>query len=126
LIELLHQKLTELRNRDTNKLPRQILVLLINAFPLPQQQYIKAHRDTFFQLWAPLLTLFTVRSTAHDAMAQSELILFKEALRDVEVGWIDFRFGTAVRKSASEHTAKEPPPLSWHLTRAQKRAICDA
>jgi Patatin-like phospholipase len=129
LIELLRQKLIELRNRDTNKLdklPRQILVLLINAFPLPQQQYVKAHRGTFFQLWAPLLTLFTVRGTAHDAMAQRELILFKEALRDVEIGWIDFRFGTAVRKSASEHTAKEPPPLSWHLTKAQKRAIIDA
>jgi hypothetical protein len=127
LVTLLRQKLlSDPRKTATDRLPKQILVLLINAFPLARQQYVKPHRGTFFQLWVPLLTLFTVRSAAHTAMAERELSLFKEALREVELGWIDFRFDNAVEKSASRHLANEPPPLSWHLTKAQKQAIIDA
>jgi hypothetical protein len=127
LIALLHQKLlVDPRKTVADKLPKQILVLLINAFPFARQRYVQPHRGTFFQLWVPLLTLFTVRGAAHTAMAQRELSLFKEALRDIELGWIDFRFESAVQQSASQHLANEPPPLSWHLTKAQKKAIIDA
>jgi hypothetical protein len=126
LVQLLHQKLIDLSKTAAGKLPKQILVLLINAFPLPRQQYVKPHRGTFFQLWVPLLTLFTVRSAAHNAMAQRELSLFKEALHDNEVGWIDFRFGSALQQNACQHLVNEPPPLSWHFTKAQKKAIIDA
>jgi hypothetical protein len=126
LIQFLRQKLIDLRKSSIDSLPKQILVLLIDAFPLSEQQYVKPHRGTFFQFWAPLLTLFTVRSAAHDAMAQRELSLFKQALDDVELGWVDFRFSAAVRGSESQQVGTEPPPLSWHLTKAQQKAIIDA
>jgi hypothetical protein len=59
-------------------------------------------------------------------MAQRELSLFKQALDDVELGWVDFRFSAAVRGSESQQAGTEPPPLSWHLTKAQQKAIIDA
>lgn len=126
MVQLVHQKLIDLHNTSPNKLPKKILVLLVNAFPLPPDQYVKPHRGTFFQLWAPLLTLFTVRSVAHDAMAQLELTLFKEAvsaLHGIEVGLVDFRFNEGLQRSGDHKAVQEPPPLSWHLTRAQKQAI---
>jgi len=129
LVQLLGEKLAELGKTSPNKLPKKILLLLINSFPLQAQQYVKSHRGTFYQFWAPLLTLFTVRSTAHDAMAQRELILFRDAVRalhGIELSYIDFRFSTAVQGTASEDVARETPPLSWHLTDSQKKAIAHA
>jgi len=129
LVQMLHQKLTELHDTFPKKMPKKILVLLINAFPLPPEQYVKSHRGTFFQLWAPLLTLLTVRGVAHDAMAQSQLSLLKEALgtlHGIELGWIDFRFSEALQRGGNKKAAQDPPPLSWHLTRAQKSAINNA
>ena len=129
LVGLLSEKLNELGNTTPDKLPKKILVLLVNAFPLTADQYVKDHRGTFYQAWAPLLTLFTVRSTAHDAMAQRELTLFKDAVRslhNIELSCIDFRFSTAVQRTKSAQSATETPPLSWHLTLPQKQAIGNA
>jgi hypothetical protein len=129
LIQLLSEKLAELGTTSPDRIPKKILLLLINAFPLQAKQFVKSHRGTFYQFWAPLLTLFTVRSTAHDAMAQRELILFRDAIRALhgtELSYIDFRFSTAVLGTASAHVAKETPPLSWHLTDSQKKAIAHA
>jgi hypothetical protein len=129
LVQLLHQNLIDLHNTSPDKLPKKILVLLVNAFPLPPDQYVKPHRGTFFQLWAPLLTLFTVRSVAHDALAQRELTLFKEAvsaLHGIEVGLVDFRFSEALQRAGHHKAAQEPPPLSWHLTKTQKHAIINS
>jgi Patatin-like phospholipase len=129
LVSLLHEKTLELYGTAPRKLPKKILVLLINSFPAPPEQYVKPHRGTFFQMWAPLLTLLTVRGAAHDAMAQRELSLFRETLKNlngIELSWIDFRFREAVRRSGDDEAAQEPPPLSWHLTKRQKSAIVNA
>jgi hypothetical protein len=129
LVQLVHQKLIDLHKTFPGKLPKKILVLLVNAFPSPPEQYVNPHRGTFFQLWAPLLTLFTVRSAAHDAMAERELRLFKEAvsaLHGIEVGFVDFRFSEALKRRGHHQAAQEPPPLSWHLTKAQKQAIINS
>ena len=80
-------------------------------------------------MWAPLLTLLTVRGVAHDAMAERELGLFRETLKNlngIELSWIDFRFREAVKRSGDHKAAQEPPPLSWHLTKRQKSAIVNA
>jgi hypothetical protein len=129
LVSLLHEKTLELYGTAPLRLPNKILVLLINSFPAPPEQYVKPHRGTFFQMWAPLLTLLTVRGAAHDAMAQRELSLFRETLKNlngIELSWIDFRFREAVRRSGDDEAAQEPPPLSWHLTKRQKLAIVNA
>jgi hypothetical protein len=126
LIQLLHQKLNELRHKKPQGLPKKLLVILIDAFPLAKQQYVKPHRGTLFQFWAPLLTLFTVRGAAHDAMAQRELTLFREALSGIELSWIDFRFSAAVKHTGTQEMATDAPPLSWHLTKAQKHSIVQA
>jgi len=129
LVRLLREKILDLYNISPHKVPKKILVLMINSFPSPPEQYVKPHRGTFFQAWAPLLTLLTVRGVAHEAMAHRELSLFGEALKNLngmELGWIDFRFREAVQGSASHQTAHDPPPLSWHLTKSQRSAILDA
>jgi hypothetical protein len=52
MVQLVYQKLIDLHNTSPNKLPKKILVLLVNAFPLPPDQYVKRHRGTFFNCGA--------------------------------------------------------------------------
>src|SRR6267143_6411431 len=65
-------------DRDPPGLPKQILVIRINAFPAAEQGYVKEHRGTFFQFWAPLLTMNTFRGAAHACSADRELQLLRE------------------------------------------------
>ena len=61
LVQWLHNGLSDLADRNPTRLPKQILVIRINAFPAAEQGYVKEHRGTFFQFWAPLLTMNTFR-----------------------------------------------------------------
>ena len=61
LVQWLHNGLSDLADRKPRRLPKQILVIRINAFPTAGQGYVKEHRGTFFQFWAPLLTMITFR-----------------------------------------------------------------
>jgi hypothetical protein len=122
LVQWLHNGLSDLADRNPTRLPKQILVIRINAFPAAEQGYVKEHRDTFFQLWAPLLTMNTFRGTAHACSADRELQLLRERWsgevlarqrrrhRDgVTIETADFTF------SPSARCKKKRPPLSWHL-----------
>jgi len=61
LVQWLHNALSDLADRNPTRLPKEILVIRINAFPAAEQGYVKEHRGTFFQFWAPLLTMNTFR-----------------------------------------------------------------
>ncbi|HXM26868.1 MAG TPA: hypothetical protein VN957_12685 [Chthoniobacterales bacterium] len=78
LVQWLHNGLSDLADRNPTRLPKQILVIRINAFPAAEQGYVKEHRGTFFQFWAPLLTMNTFRGAAHACSADRELQLLRE------------------------------------------------
>jgi hypothetical protein len=64
LVQWLHNGLSDLADRNPTRLPKEILVIRINAFPAAEQGCVKEHRGTFFQFWAPLLTMNTFRWSA--------------------------------------------------------------
>jgi len=123
LVEWLKAALDLAGRGPTEKTPKKILLIQISGFPNPPAAYVKGQRGTFFQLWAPLLTLFTVRSTGHEAAAQRELALFQEACKcqGIDFDWITFQYQGI--NPANPTAAPETPPLSWHLTPEQKQAI---
>jgi Patatin-like phospholipase len=131
LVQWLHNGLSDLADRNPRRLPKQILVIRINAFPAAKQGYLKEHRGTFFQFWAPLLTMSTFRGAAHACSADRELQLLRERWsgkvlarqkgqhRDgVTIETVDFTF------FPSAACKKKRPPLSWHL-RMQEQAEID-
>jgi len=78
LVQWLHNGLSDLADRNPTRLPKEILVIRINAFPAAEQGYVKEHGDTFFQFWAPLLTMNTFRGAAYACSADRELQLLRE------------------------------------------------
>jgi hypothetical protein len=133
LVQWLHNGLSDLANRNPNKLPKHILVIRINAFPASEKGYVKKHRGTFFQIWAPLLSLNTVRGAAQACSADRELQLLRErwshdglALQksrqrlEVTIETADFTF------SPSGTRGKKRPPLSWHLRMEEQAEIENA
>jgi hypothetical protein len=131
LAQWLHNGLSDLADRNPTRLPKQILVIRINAFPAAKQGYIKEHRGTFFQFWAPLLTMNTFRGAAHASSADRELELLSERWSGeglgnqqrqnrggVRIEKVDFTF------SPSSIDKKKGPPFSWHL-RTEEQAEID-
>jgi hypothetical protein len=132
LVQWLHNSLSDLADRNPTRLPKQILVIRINAFPAAGQKYVKEHRGTFFQFWAPLLTMNTSRGAAHACSADRELQLLRERWESkllarqkgqhgdgVTIETVDFTF------SPSAACTKQRPPLSWHL-RMEEQAKIDS
>jgi Patatin-like phospholipase len=133
LVQWLHNGLSDLASRNPTKLPKHILVIRINAFPASEKGYVKKHRGTFFQIWAPLLSLNTSRGAAQACSADRELQLLRErwsrdglALQksrqrlEVAIETVDFTF------SPSGTRGKKPPPLSWHLRMEEQAEIENA
>jgi hypothetical protein len=116
LVAWLNHGLDELAKEETIRLPKQILIITIGAFP-PEEKN-KNPRDSgkrgaLFQFEAPFLTLESLQGQAHPAGAFRELQLLKEywASKGVELTTVDFRFQGA------------QPPLSWHLRDSDKDNI---
>jgi hypothetical protein len=133
LVQWLHNGLSDLADRNPMRLPKQILVIRINAFPAAEQGYVKEHRGTFFQCWAPLLTMSTFRGAAHACSADRELQLLRERWNGevlarhkgqhrngVTIETVDFTF------SPSAAFKKKRPPLSWHLRTEEQAEIDNA
>jgi hypothetical protein len=133
LVQWLHNGLSDLASRNPTKLPKHILVIRINAFPASAKGYVKKHRGTFFQIWAPLLSLNTSRGAAQGCSADRELQLLRERWsRDgqalhksrqrlgVNIETVDFTF------SPSGTHRKKRPPLSWHLRMEEQAEIENA
>ena len=88
---------------------------------------------TFFQFWAPLLTMNRFRGTAHACSADRELQLLRERWsgevlarrkgqhRDgVTIETVDFTF------CSSATCKRKRPPLSWHLRTEEQAEIENA
>jgi hypothetical protein len=81
-----------------------------------------AGRGWFFQSFAPLETLYKMRSAAQFSRDETELALLQEALRarGVQLDRVKFSFDTP-----DIPCHKIPSPLSWHLTAEQISCIQD-
>jgi hypothetical protein len=125
--------LSDLADRKPTRLPKQILVIRINAFPPAEQGYVKGHRGTFFQFWAPFLTMNTFRGAAHACSADRELQLLRDRWNgavqarqkvqhrdEVTIETVDFTF------SPSATYKNKRPPLSWHLRMGEQAEIENA
>ena len=125
LVEWLRQTIDQIGQSSPQKLPKKIMLIEIGSFPNVPEEYRKPQRGTFFQIWAPVLTLSTIQGAGHAASAQRELALFQNYCnsKGIEFGWKIFQFEGF--NPANPTAGPEPPPLSWHLTREQKQAIED-
>jgi hypothetical protein len=97
---------------DVREFPR-VLVIQIRSDEGNRLEPPTSRHWPLFQIWAPLETLLNVRSTSQISHNDSDFDrlqdLWKE--RHVEIDNVIFRF-------CGEH-----PPLSWHLTGREKKAI---
>jgi hypothetical protein len=113
LVTWLQNGLEELVKKESKRLPKEILILTIGAFPATKNPRVANQRGAIFQFEAPFLTLEGMQGKGHTAAAWREFELLQEvwAGRDVKLTPIDFTF------SGSE------PPLSWHLRDCDKMNI---
>jgi len=134
---------------------KRALIIQINGFPEPDNSkppHTESRRSWVFQLYAPLTTMFRVRSAGQRGHNQVELDLLRakwaravhlqEQLIEkwqgqVEISSVAFDFDpeSAIRRLASSgqvpSTTSSPegvqnapqPPMSWHLTPLQKLAL---
>ena len=133
LVQWLHNGLRDLADRDPVRLPKEILVIRINAFPAPEQVYVREHRGAFFQFWAPLLAANTFREAAHACSADRELELLSERWGGVVLGRQNGKYRNGVRIqtvdltfSPSRTCGRKCSPLSWHLRREEQAEIENA
>lgn len=125
LVQWLKQTIDTTSQTSLQKLPKKIMLIEIGSFPDAPKEYRKPQRGTFFQIWAPVLTLSTIQGAGHNASAQRELALFQHYCncKGIDFGWEIFQYEGF--DPANPTAGPETPPLSWHLTRAQKQAIED-
>jgi hypothetical protein len=92
---------------------RRVLLLQIRGAAPEGYAEAQGRRGWFYQLFAPVQTLLTVRTLAQRTRNHTELRLLQEALRARGVDLV-----------ATEFTFPFPDePLSWHLSRAEIEAI---
>lgn len=97
---------------------KKVLVLQVRCAPLNAPvtpQYKTSSRGWFFQAIAPIKALIEVRSAGQVAHNDIELALLQEKWR-----------GRADVQSVTFEFPGKEPPLSWHLTEEQKKAIRQA
>ena len=120
LVQWLHSGLSDLAGRNPTKLPKHILVIRINAFPASEKGYVKKHRGTFFQIWAPLLSLNTSRGAAQGCSADRDAITARavEPRRDSSEEPATTRghdrdggFHFLSKRNAQEETPSTPSPV---------------
>jgi Patatin-like phospholipase len=116
LVTWLKNGLEELARKESKRLPKEILILTIGAFPATKNPPVANQRGAIFQFEAPFLTLESMQGKGHTAAAWREFELLQEvwAEHNVKLTPIDFTF------SGSE------PPLSWHLRDCDKMNITNA
>ena len=108
---------------------RRIMVLQLEAFPDNALADVEAPKKWYYQLASPITTMLTVRSEA-------QLVRDKTAGEDLQkllngsgyqTTWLLVRYTpAAVTSSVGSVPCAANPPLSWHLTLAEKRCIDQA
>jgi predicted acylesterase/phospholipase RssA len=99
---------------------REVLLLMIEPFPEPASGLPTAAKVSWYrQFTIPLETAWGVHATGQAVRNRYELPLLKKFLDDrFKVHELQFRY-------ASSDGCKDPP-LSWHLTLAEKKCIAEA
>ena len=108
---------------------RRIMVLQLEAFPDNALADVEDPKKWYYQLASPITTMLTVRSEA-------QLVRDKTAGEDLQkllngsgyqTTWLLVRYTpAAVTSSVGSVPCAANPPLSWHLTLAEKRCIDQA
>jgi hypothetical protein len=132
--------------------PTEVLVIQIEAFPenevridpnypRPPEVQRRNERGALFQVFAPVVTLNSVRNSGHTAFANYDFALLQHRWRldaqPVMIRHVRFVLppmkspATAGSKSVLSWSAwadakTDQPPLSWHLREPEKQAIHDA
>lgn len=128
LVEWLDVGLEKLQSEG--KLPAgfRVLVLQIHetADPKTTTPPRGSRRGWFYQTYAPLEAMFAVRTAGQRSHDQVELKLLQEKWRGkVSIEPVAFEFGGSQAETNPFNPEFENPPLTWHLTTRQKRAIED-
>jgi|GEM_PF-3578433 len=140
LTHWLDDGLTELSQRDPAAMPRSVLVIQIDGFPVvpvplstaPRMQSTLS-RGTLSQALAPLAALYNVRGVGHNAAAEGALGMLQQRWKAVPTGGCSIeiaRFTIPLLPAASGaerprwfEAKPDQPPLSWHLREVEKREI---
>jgi hypothetical protein len=108
LMEWLHQAL-----EDSDPRPKRVLVIQIRGASTASNPQPDGTHGWFYQAWAPLETMLTVRTTGQLSHNEEDFERLQQlwAGRGVEIDNAVFEFcGNA-------------PPLSWHLSGRDKQGI---
>lgn len=100
----------------------EVMLLQLRGFPVGAAAQPAAARTWLYQLWSPLQTMLSVRNCGQLANSNLDVDLLAQECQSA---------GVALHPIVLEFPAMpEPPssypPLSWHMTERQKRAIDDA
>lgn len=114
-IRIMVQQYEDLRNRDPQVPPLEILLIRIEGFPIDHGEGpMQPNQAPSFSSWfGPLLTMMNVRVASQQERGEIELDLLQQGLpSDVTLHPIMFEF--------RPHDGIEFLPLSWRLTPTQK------
>lgn len=122
LVEWLDEGLEEIVKRN-ELLPEHILIIQIRSFPDEQREPKPKKRGWFFQTFAPIKGLLSVRTTGqlvHDHDELAKLARLWHSSDKVEQGLLQdrIRFATFTFNG-------DDAPLSWAMNKSQKDAIPD-
>jgi hypothetical protein len=113
--------ITWLREQDPP--PDNILVIKIDSFP-PDQDTKQKSEDWKYQFIAPILALYNSKSSGQANRDLQELDLMSQVLdssKHVRLQQMTIRYAPEDCQCTNVD-----PPLSWHLTEAEKKCIRDA
>jgi hypothetical protein len=103
---------------------KRILFLQLDAFPDNAPQDTQTAKKWYYQLYAPIETMLTVRSEGQlvrDKTAGEDLLKVLNA-NGYQTTWLLVRY-LPPQTSEQGHPCPQNPPLSWHLTLTEQSCI---
>lgn len=100
----------------------EVLLLQLRGFPSGAAAQPATIRTWLYQLWSPLQTMLSVRDCGQLANSNLDVELLAQACQSAGATL----HPVVLQFPAVSGPASSYPPLSWHMTERQKRAIGDA
>jgi len=118
MIDWLDEALQDNLRRPWAERVNRVLVIQLRGAP-PDEETKGKRRGWFYQTYAPLSTLISVKETGQLARNDEDIALFRRTWQDtVAISTATLQFCTH-----GDVTWRNSPPLSWHMTKEQKSAI---
>jgi hypothetical protein len=95
---------------------KDILIIQIRSSFVSQKKEPKAAKDLFLQTYSPAITLLNIRTAAQYANAEEIISLLGKR-------WNNSGKGYHLETAVFELQLEKDPPLSWHLTKEEKKDI---